>query len=300
MGGPATDAARAQIGLVATDLDGTIVRADGSVSARVVAALGAVLDLGVPWVFVTGRPPRWMHEVARATAHHGIAICANGALVYDLHDEVVVERFEIAAELARETVRRLRKVMPAAVFAVEDGTGFAHEAAYRPRWEQPDLVVPATVEELLVTPVAKLLVRDESSTGDAMLALAADAVGDLVTVTHSNPVDCLLEISAPGVSKATTLARLAAEHGVDASGVLAFGDQPNDLAMLRWAGMAYAMGGGHPDVLAAVAAHAPSVEDDGVARIVEHYLAAGAIRSAGAGDRGPRGEQDPPAPGRAP
>jgi Cof subfamily protein (haloacid dehalogenase superfamily) len=275
------------IGLVATDLDGTIVRADGTVSARVVAALGAVLDRGVPWVFVTGRPPRWMHDVAQATAHHGIAICANGALVYDLHDEVILERFEIATELALETVSRLRAVMPAAVFAVEHGQGFRHESAYLPRWERADLVVTDTVEELLVEPVAKLLVRDETSTGDAMLALAQASVGELVTVTHSNPVDCLLEISAPGVTKATTLARLAAEHGVDAGGVLAFGDQPNDLAMLRWAGTAYAMRGGHPDVLAAVESHAESVEEDGVARIVERYLADGTIRSPDAGDRGP-------------
>jgi len=276
--GPGSDVSGAKIGLVATDLDGTIVRADGSVSARVVAALAAVVALGVPWVFVTGRPPRWMHDVAQATGHHGLAICANGALVYDLRDEVVVERFEIGADLALQTVRRLRKVMPGAVFAVEDGTGFTHEAAYQPRWEHPDLIPATNVEDLLTRPVAKLLVRDESSTGDAMLALAHAAVGDLVTVTHSNPVDCLLEISAPGVTKATTLARLAAEHAVESSGVLAFGDQPNDLAMLRWAGSAYAMRGGHPDVLAAVATHAPPVDQDGVAQIVEAYLAAGAIR----------------------
>ena len=281
MPGPRSDAAGARIGLVATDLDGTIVRADGSVSDRVVAALAAVVDLGVPWVFVSGRPPRWMHEIATATAHHGIAICANGALVYDLRDEVVVERFEIDTDLARQTVLRLREVMPGAVFAVEDGDGFAHEVAYRPRWEHPDLVSAETAEDLLTRPVAKLLVREESSTGDAMLALAQAAVGDLVTVTHSNPGDCLLEISAPGVTKATTLARLAAEHGVQAHGVLAFGDQPNDLAMLRWAGTSYAMGGGHPDVLAAVTAHAPPVDEDGVAQIVEAYLAAGAIGPAG-------------------
>jgi len=272
------------VGLVATDLDGTIVRADGTVSPRVVAAIAAVLDRGVPWVFVTGRPPRWMHDVARATGHRAVAICANGALVYDLHDEVVLERYEISRSLALETVRRVRAVMPAAAFAAETGSGFRRESAYRPRWEHADLIVAATAEDLFVQPVAKLLVRDETSTGDAMLALAEAAVGHLVTVTHSNPVDCLLELSAPGVSKATTLARLAARHGVDARGVLAFGDQPNDLAMLAWAGTAYAMGGGHPDVLASVQAHAPSVEEDGVARVVEGLLADGTIRALGTSD----------------
>jgi Cof subfamily protein (haloacid dehalogenase superfamily) len=273
---------------VATDLDGTIVRADGSVSPRVVAVLAAVLELGVPWVFVTGRPPRWMHDVAAATDHHGIAICANGALVYDLATETVLERFEIEPGVALEAVAGLRAVMPDAVFAVEDAVGFRHEVAYVPRWDGPADDAASTAEELVTGPLAKLIVRDEASTGDAMLALAVPAIGHLLTVTHSNPRDCLLEISALGVTKASTLARVAAEHGVDAAGVLAFGDQPNDVAMLEWAGRAYAMGGGHPDALAAVEAHAASVEEDGVARIVEGYLADGTIRSPDASDRGPR------------
>lgn len=283
-----TRGSTARIRLVATDLDGTIIRADGTISSRVSAVIAAVEELGVPVVFVTGRPPRWMAEVAGLPSLHGIAICANGALVYDLHGETVLERFELAPELGLEAVRRLRAVMPDVVFAVETADWFMHEAAYVPRWPGRDSVSFATAEQLLTSPVAKLLVRDESSTGDAMLALAAPAVGDLVTVTHSNPRDCLLEISAPGVSKATTLALVAAEHGVDASGVVAFGDQPNDLEMLAWAGTSYAMGGGHPDVLAAVATHAESVEDDGVARVLERYLADGTIRSPDAGDRGTR------------
>jgi hydroxymethylpyrimidine pyrophosphatase-like HAD family hydrolase len=168
--------------------------------------------------------------------------------------------------------------MPSVVFAVERGDGFRHEAAYVPRWDGPTDDAPATVEELLTTPVAKLVVRDETSGGDAMLALAREAVGDLVTVTHSNPRDCLLEVSALGVTKATTLATVAAEHGVDAAGVLAFGDQPNDVAMLQWAGRAYAMSGGHPEALAAVPTHAPPVELDGVAVVLEQLLAAGVIR----------------------
>ena len=98
-----------------------------------------------------------------------------------------------------------------------------------------------------------------------------------MTVTHSNQRDCLLEISAAGVTKASTLAKVAAELGVDASGVLAFGDQPNDVAMLEWAGLAYAMGGGHPEALAAVPLHAEPVAADGVALVLEALIADGTI-----------------------
>ena len=264
--------------LVATDLDGTIVRRDGTVSARTVAALAAVEDAGIPLVLVTGRPPRWMRPVVEATGHHGVAICANGGVVFDLHTERILEAFLLPSDAGQEAVRRIRAVMPGAAFAVETGAGFAHDPDYRPRWASVPPLRVAPAEELVAVPVVKLLVRDEDSDGDAMLALARAALHGLVEVTHSNPQDCLLEISAPGVSKATTLARVAAEHGVEAADVVAFGDQPNDLPMLSWAGTGYAVANAHPDVLAAVPLHTGSVEDDGVAQVLENLLASGDLR----------------------
>ncbi|HEY5186720.1 MAG TPA: HAD family hydrolase [Actinomycetes bacterium] len=267
------------VGLVATDLDGTIVGHDGTVSARTVAALAAVEDAGVPLVLVTGRPPRWMRPVVEATGHRGVAICANGGVVYDLHTERILEAFLLPLDAGLEAVRRIREVMPRAVFAVETGAGFSHEPAYRTRWDSHLAAVRiAPAEELVAVPVVKLLVRDEDSDGDAMLELARQALGGLVEVTHSNPNDCLLEISALGVSKATTLARVAAEHGVEAADVLAFGDQPNDLPMLAWAGTAYAVANAHPEVLAAVPLHTASVDEDGVAQVLENLLADGGLR----------------------
>jgi Cof subfamily protein (haloacid dehalogenase superfamily) len=263
--------------MVATDLDGTIVRRDGTVSDRTVAALAAVEDAGLTLVFVTGRPPRWMASVVEATGHRGVAICAGGALVYDLHTQDVLDRFLLEPELALDVVRRLRERMPSAAFAVERHESYAHEAAYRMRWESGDVLTVPTAEDLLDAPIAKLLVRDESSAGDPMLVTAREVLGDLVEVTHSNPDDCLLEISAPGVTKATTLAVLAAQQGLGPESVVAFGDQPNDLAMLLWAGAAYAMADAHPEVLAAVPRRARPVAEDGVAIVLEELLATGSL-----------------------
>jgi Cof subfamily protein (haloacid dehalogenase superfamily) len=258
--------------LVATDLDGTIVRHDGEVTPRTVAALGAVEAAGVHLVLVTGRPPRWMAPVVEATGHRGRAICANGAVVYDLHTEQVLESFLIDVATATEVVERLRGAMPNVHFALETERGFVREPGYAARWPIPDLHTVAPVTELLTDSVAKLLVRDDDDLGDAMLEVATGAVGDLVTVTHSNPTDGLLEISAAGVSKASTLARLCTELQVDAADVVAFGDQPNDLPMLAFAGRAFAVANAHPAVLAAVTNHTASVDDDGVAQVLEALL----------------------------
>lgn len=260
------------IRLVATDLDGTVVRHDGTVSPRTVAALARVEAAGLLLVLVTGRPPRWMHDVVAATGHRGVALCGNGAFVYDLHTERLLEVHPIPRDVGLEVVARVRAALPGAAFAVETGRSFAHDPSYLSRWPTPPGTEVGPVGELLRHRVGKLLVRDEGSSGDAMLAVVRAVAGDLVEVTHSNPHDCLLEISARGVSKASALARYAAGHGVSAAEVLAFGDQPNDLPMLAWAGTAYAVANAHPDVLAAVSGRASSVEDDGVAAVLERLL----------------------------
>lgn len=261
------------IRLIATDLDGTIVQADGSVSARTLAAFDKALALDVRIVFVTGRPPRWMSEVADATGHRGVAICANGAYVYDMELEEVSETFAMSPEIGQQAANALRKVLAQPAFAIETLDGFGHESGYRPRWDVDPMLAVAPIEELLDRPLAKLLVRDESLSGDEMLRRARPALADLVEVTHSNIKDCLLEISALGVSKATTLAKLSTDWGISRQDVAAFGDMPNDLEMIEWAGHGYAMSNSHPDVLAAAEHVAPTIDEDGVAQVVEQLLA---------------------------
>ncbi|MDP9399058.1 MAG: Cof-type HAD-IIB family hydrolase [Actinomycetota bacterium] len=257
--------------LVASDLDGTLVRSDGTISDRTVAALQAAEAAGLTVVFVTGRPPRWMAEVARRTGHTGLAICANGALVYDLHTERVVEEHPLSVEVARQVVRRLRAALPDLGFAVETSDGFLHEEVYRPRWPVGTSVAP--LDELLANPAVKLLARHDDLDADELLAAAREVVGPLAELTHSSS-EGLLEVSAAGVSKATTLAALCLERGVDAAEVVAFGDMPNDLPMLAWAGTAYAMANAHAEVLAAVGRRTKSNDEDGVAHVLEELLPA--------------------------
>jgi hydroxymethylpyrimidine pyrophosphatase-like HAD family hydrolase len=113
------------------------------------------------------------------------------------------------------------------------------------------------------------MLRHDALLADALLERAQEVVGHLAELTHSNSGDGLLEISAAGISKATTLARLCEERGVGREAVLAFGDMPNDLPMLRWAGHSVAVAGAHPDVLAAADEVTAANDDDGVALVLE-------------------------------
>jgi len=286
--------------LVASDLDGTVVRADGSISARTLAALAACEELGVGVLFVTGRPPRWMAPVAEATGHHGLAVCGNGAVVYDLGSERVVSTRALPRRAVLDAVAALRGVLPGAVFGFETTSGYRREADFLPHHEAARRARVGTVEELLVDDpvVVKILCRVEGAAADPMLAAARPVLAGIAEPVHSNSGGSMLEVAALGVSKASTLALLAAGRGIAPRDVVAFGDMPNDVPMLRWAGCGYAMADGHPEAIAAADEVAPPCADDGVAQVLERLLAtrAGGATARAAVDRpapAPEGEHRP-------
>jgi Cof subfamily protein (haloacid dehalogenase superfamily) len=259
---------------VACDLDGTVLRNDLTVSPRVRAALAAVEEAGILLVFVTGRPPRWIAPVAAQTDHRGLVICANGAQLYDLHTEQVVEEDLISPETLVQVVGLIRGAVPGVTFGMEYGHQFAYETAFpmQDKWKSADHVM-VQAQELLGKPGAKLIMRHEVQSSDELAETVREVVGGLIEITHSSySGPAFIEASAAGVTKATALARLCSSHGIGAEDVVAFGDQRNDLPMLGWAGRPYAMANGHPEVLAAVERHAPSNEEDGVAVVLEELL----------------------------
>ncbi|MFH8293490.1 Cof-type HAD-IIB family hydrolase [Streptomyces sp. NPDC018059] len=282
---PAPAGQRPRTRLIATDLDGTLLRDDKSVSDRTVAALAAAEEAGIEVFFVTGRPARWMDVVSAHVHGHGLAICGNGAAVVDLHGGPGTHSFVKIRELERacalDVVRRLRAASPGTSFAVERTGGLHHEETYPPLHMEPgESVAPA--EKLLAEnpgdpvvaeqPVLKVLAFHPELAPDDFLVLARAAIGDRATVTRSSP-SALLEISGPGVSKASTLELCCAERGISPEEVVAFGDMPNDIEMLTWAGTSYAMGNAHPDVIAAASGHTVANNDDGVAVVIERIVA---------------------------
>lgn len=263
----------ARIRLVASDLDGTLLRSDGSVSDRTVAALHAVAAAGMDVVFATGRPWRYLADVVDRTGVAGTVICGNGALVWDpqRRQPLEVRGFEPAVLAA--VLPRIRRALPGALFAAEQVEGLAHEEGFNPR-----IVVQGTrlvvLDEVLDQPVLKLLVRIPIGESiDALRATVHEAVDGAAEVTFSSTYsEALLELSAAGVDKGTALAHHAGALGLLADEVIAFGDMPNDIPMLRWAGTGVAVAGAHPDVVAASNRQTTGNDSDGVAVVLEDLL----------------------------
>jgi HAD superfamily hydrolase (TIGR01484 family) len=259
--------------LVATDLDGTIVRRDGTISPRTVAAFALAEKAGALVVFVTGRPPRVMPPVAEAFGRRGMAICANGALTYDLSTGAVLAGRLIEPEHIAAAAQALRKAIPGIGIAVEYADGHAADDVYQAAtWEVNTSIPRPGDDELFARPAAKLLGRHMDYTPDELLTLATPVLDGIVFVSHSNGKS-LIEASAAGVSKASAVAELAATHGILPAEVVAFGDMPNDLPLLSWAGTSCAVANAHPDVLTAATHVIGPVADDGVAVYLESLFA---------------------------
>ena len=259
--------------IVASDLDGTLLRSDGTLSERTCRALAAVRAAGSRVVLCTARPVRWVRPIAAQAGATGCAVCVNGAVTWDFEADVALSENAIAPDVVLDVVAALGGLFPGGAWAVEHAFGFGHEPGYQPRWPVPAETVVAPVGELLDVSPLKLMFRHEGRSPDEMLAPAREALGGRVELSHSNSADGLLEISARGIDKGSGLARLCASLGVGPEDVIAFGDMPNDLSLLGFAGRSVAVANAHPDVLQAADEVAPSHDEDGVAIVLEGLLA---------------------------
>lgn len=258
--------------LVATDLDGTLLRDDGTCSQRTRATLAAVEVAGIQVVLVTARPPRWLHDLADLVGEHGVVLCANGAFVYDVRSRQVLDEHCLATDIVGGIAEDLRTALPGIVFAVESRVGFARERAFRDEHTTPQDVVAAMLEDLLEPSPGKLLARCSDVPAEHFHQRVAAVVGARAVVSYSGATG-LAEISAAGVTKAAALGQWCSAQGIDAADVYAFGDMPNDVPMLRWAGRSFGVTNAHLEVLAIVDEVCASNEDDGVAQVLDAVLA---------------------------
>jgi Cof subfamily protein (haloacid dehalogenase superfamily) len=262
--------------LVATDIDGTLLTPTDEVTPRTAEVIGRVIAADVPFVLVTGRPPRWIPTPARRAGTTGLAVCANGAALYDIGADRVIWRRGLDPVLLSDLASTLDRALPGCALAVErvgdtaQESDFVAEFGYEHAWpEGPNQDESRAV--VLGFEAVKMLVRHTSMTSAEMVAVCAEVLDDHVDVTYSTNLG-LLELSARGVTKATGLADVAERFGVAREDVVAFGDMPNDVPMLSWAGHGVAMANAHPDAVEAADEVTAPNSEDGVALVLERWF----------------------------
>ena len=220
---------------------------------------------------MTGRPIRWMLDLWEHVGDHGLAVCSNGGIVYDVPARAVRSSRPIPVDVGLRVAGLLREAVPGTTFALEKTTGFGKEPAFMERYPLPAGHRGRPARRDLRRHHGQAAGPARGAGPRGVLGGHRGGRGHLVTTTWSS-TGALVEISAADVTKASTLALLCDELGVARDEVVAFGDMPNDLAMLRWAGTSYAMANAHPSVLDLAGRRAPSNEDDGVAAVLEELF----------------------------
>lgn len=264
--------------LIATDVDGTLLDEEEHVSPRTREAVRAAVDAGATFILATGRPPRWIQPVVDGLGFAPMSVCANGAVLYDPATDRILSARTLSADVLATLAEIATRVIPGAGLAVERVGRSAHDAAtpqfvsspgYEHAWLNPDNT-EVSLDEVLSAPAVKLLIRKAGARSADMAAELAKHIGTEGDLTYSTN-NGLIEVVPLGISKATGVEEVATPLGIGAGQIVTFGDMPNDVPMLRWAGLGVAMGNAHPEAVAAADEVTARNSEDGLAQVLERF-----------------------------
>ncbi|MEV3859505.1 HAD family hydrolase [Streptomyces sp. NPDC050095] len=259
--------------LIATDLDGTLLRGDDTVSDRTRAALATAAAAGARHIVVTGRPAPRVKPLLDDLGGEGLAVCAQGAQLYDAAADRLLWSLTLDRDMAEQALGKIEAEV-GQVYAAVDQDGVEGLTLIEPGYLMPHPTLPAVRvpgrSALWAEPISKVLLRHPALTDDELATVARAAVGPLATVTMSGPGT--VELQPRGVTKATGLELAAERLGAGPAGTVAFGDMPNDVPMFLWAAHGVAMANAHPELKAVSDEVCASNEDDGVAVVLERMF----------------------------
>lgn len=268
--------------LIATDLDGTLLRDDDTVSERTRDALAAATAAGAAHIIVTGRVVPWTRHILDDLGYDGLAVCGQGAQVYHAGEHRLLTSVTLDRQLAGLALSKIEaEIGPLALAASRDGldgevlvgAGYRVQDGPPPatagRCPQP-VVAFEDPSELWSAPLNKVYIQHPELDDDALAKVARATVGSLVDVVMAGAG--VVEILPLGLSKATGLSLAARRLGLRASDTIAFGDMPNDIPMFGWAAHGVAMANAHDELKAVAHEITASNEHDGIAVVLEQLL----------------------------
>lgn len=255
--------------LVALDVDGTIVTHNGECFDDVFHAIRRVADSGAHIVIATGRGPvSALPVIEMLEIRNGFAVCSNGAITLRIGQEFdggaqVVDAVTFPPE---NTLRTLRDLLPTALFMVEDGHAVRRVTAPFPPGEidgHPEVV---DFEELMLRPASRITMRAPDMEREDVHGLLLDA--GLHGVSYAVGWTAWVDVAPAGISKASALDRVRQHLQISPFATVAVGDGQNDHEMLEWASWSVAMGQAWPETRMRANVIAPSVDEGGLAHVL--------------------------------
>ncbi|MEZ7002040.1 HAD family hydrolase [Streptomyces sp. AD55] len=255
--------------LVATDLDGTLLRSDHSISGRTREALAAATAAGAAHIVVTGRAVPWTRYILDDLGYQGLAVCGQGGQVYHAGEHRLLTSVTLDRQLAGVALAKI-EAETGPLFLAASRDGLDGEVLVGPGYEVGGGLpaVPFTdAADLWSAPLNKIYIQHPTLSDDELAETARQAAGGFVSVTMAGAG--VVELLPLGLSKATGLSLAARRLGLKASDTIAFGDMPNDVPMFGWAAHGVAMANAHDELRAVADEVTSSNDEDGIAVVLE-------------------------------
>lgn len=261
----------AQIKLLATDLDGTLLNPFGQVSAANQLAIKRAKKHGISTIAATARSIRSTGVISTANGLGPLAICQNGASIYQIENGNLIFHNPIEQTDAQNIITKLKVEVPGVIFAIEKLDKFIPEDGFFIT-AVPGLVNEPVSEILqtITSPVTKIIVRHPNVPHKELKELALSLCGHIAGVTSAGAD--WVDFQSPGTSKASGLRYVAEILNIDQSQIAAIGDQTNDIEMLKWASYSAAPANAHIEAKRAADWEASTNINDGVASFIDHLL----------------------------
>ena len=266
--------------LIASDIDGTLLDRNHRVPRRNRDAVARAVQQCAYFALSTGRPFRWIEPVLEQLTVRPVCVTSNGAVLYDSAEDRVLSARELYPDALEEVVTVAQRVLGTVGFGAERAGGSLADAPEElfvvdPRYSENALFEGfgvVSVGELVAQPVVKLLIRNTDYSAPELYDLIAPHIDpELAHITYSMQ-EGELEVAAPNVTKRRGVEWLAKQHGIAQEETIAFGDMPNDIEMLTWAGCGVAMENALPAVKAAADAVTVANHQAGVAKVLERWF----------------------------
>ena len=271
------------IRLIATDLDDTLLNASSELAPRTQAALSAAMAVGCGVAISSGRMLEATLPFARRIGVNAPMLIYNGAMLYDHIAGETLYATRVPYEIALGVVRLVEKA--GSYIQLYPGEGYyCSEVLDRTRAYAKQIGVEVTPVHMPMSrwleahpgDMQKLLVIDDTpERADALQRALREAFPHGASFQKSKPH--YIEIMPEGVNKGASLERMADLLGLKAEEIMAFGDGQNDVPMLEFAGTGYAMANTCAQARACTPNIAPPNTEDGVAQVIERYLAEGRL-----------------------
>ncbi|WP_433299391.1 Cof-type HAD-IIB family hydrolase [Actinoplanes sp. CA-030573] len=260
--------------LIATDLDGTLVRSDDTVSKYTHEVLDRVRAAGIRIVGATGRGPRLTSLTRNDIRAADFLILAHGGWVLDQAESAYLQRLRLSGPVVADVLARVEAEVGRLSVMIE---ALEHDESplwgdYDPTWRYPVVVEERPRADCLTGDVIKAFARSFDHDVDELLEVCRRVVpAEVASVTQAGLN--YVEITPANADKGAGLSVVAEAVGVDPQDVLVFGDMPNDLPMFAWAGWGrVAVANAHPAVMAVADEVTLTNDEDGVAVYLDQLL----------------------------